>query len=162
MSDIRYRVMEPGEEAAVSALVLSAFDEYIAGDYTPEGVREFRRYASPEAIRERVSQDHRVLVAKTEHGIAGMVEIRAGNHIALLFVDRVYHHQGVARALLRHALAQITQAAPGLERVTVNSARYGVPAYERLGFRQTGPERTVNGIRFIPMARRLDDVDAER
>lgn len=156
MSDIQYRAMAPGEEAAVSALVLSAFDEYIADDYTPEGVAEFRRYASPEAIRERVAHDHSVLVAKTEHGIAGMVEVREGNHIALLFVDKVYHHRGVARSLLSHALAQITKNDPDLQRVTVNSARYGVPAYERLGFRQTGPERTVNGILFIPMARRLD------
>ncbi|MCY3843732.1 MAG: GNAT family N-acetyltransferase, partial [Acidobacteria bacterium] len=48
-------------------------------------------------------------------------------------------------------------AAPDVERVTVNSSRYGVAAYERLGFRQTGPERSVNGIVFIPMAMRLAD-----
>jgi hypothetical protein len=40
--------------------------------------------------------------------------------------------------------------------VTINSSRYGVPAYERLGFRQTGPERAVNGIVFIPLAMRLE------
>jgi len=63
---------------------------------------------------------------------------------------------GRARVAGSRALAVARPAKPGLDRVTVNSSRFGVPAYERLGFRQTGPERTVNGIVFIPMAHRLE------
>ena len=43
--------------------------------------------------------------------------------------------------------------------LTVLSSRYGVPAYEKLGFRQTGPERAVNEIACIPMAMRLATED---
>ena len=57
--------------------------------------------------------------------------------------------------MLDHGLAAARVRDPDVERVTVNSTRYGVPAYEKLGFRQTGPEREVNGIAFIPMAMQL-------
>ena len=155
MAEIHYRGMQPSEEPAVSTLILAAFDEYIAHEYTPDGVAEFRRYAAAEALRERVEKGNLVWVAATGAGTVGMIEIRERNHVALLFVDKVYQRQGIARALLDHGLAAARAEEPDLERVTVNSTRYGVPAYERLGFRQTGPERTVNNITFIPMAMKL-------
>ena len=43
--------------------------------------------------------------------------------------------------VLARAMAVARPAKPGLDRVTVNSSRFAVPAYERLGVRQTGPER---------------------
>ncbi len=43
-------------------------------------------------------------------------------------------------------------AAPGVRELTVNASPNAVLAYERLGFTPAGPEQTVNGIRFIPMA----------
>mgnify|MGYP001110157222 FL=1 len=86
-----------------------------------------------------------------------MIDIRDGNHVALLFVDKSYHRHGVAKDLLRAALKESRGTAADLERVTVNSSRYGVPAFEKLGFRQTGPERDVNGIAFNPMAMRFEN-----
>ena len=103
-------------------------------------------------ISARVGSDHLVVVAHTVDGLAGMIEIRQNNHVSLLFVGKRFQRQGIARKLLHNALAEARQQAPDLERVTVNSSRYGVPAYEKLGFQQTGPERIVKGIAFIPMA----------
>ena len=155
---VRYRAMRPGEAAAVSALILASFDEFIGSDYeAEEGIAEFRSFAAPEALESRAAGDHLVRVATVDGTLAGMIEIREHNHVALLFVDKAYQHQGIARGLLRAALADARAADPDVERVTVNSSRYGVAAYERLGFRQTGPERTVNSIVFIPMAMRLGD-----
>ena len=148
--------MTPSEAGAVSVLILSSFDEFIGPEYTPQGVEEFRRYVGAGAISERVGRDHFVMVADTGRDLAGMIEIRENNHVALLFVGTTFHRRGIARALLNHALVEARAARPDLERVTVNSSRHGVPAYERLGFRQTSPERTVNGIVFIPMAMRSD------
>ena len=149
---ISYRPMTAAETGPVSALIMESFDTYIGSEYSPEGVEEFQRYVQPEAIGERVGDDHAVLVAATADGLAGMIEMRQNNHVALLFVGTRFQRRGVARALLEHALAGAREAQPDVERFTVNSSRYGVPAYERLGFRQTGPERVVNGIVFIPMA----------
>ena len=155
---VRYRAMRPGEAAAVSALILASFDEFIGPDYEgEEGIAEFRRFASPEALEGRAAGDHLVRVATVDGTLAGMIEIRDRNHVALLFVDKAHQRRGIARGLLDTALADARAADPDVERVTVNSSRYGVAAYEKLGFRQTGPERAVNGIVFIPMAMRLTD-----
>ena len=156
MSDITYRAMRAEESASVSTLVLAAFEKHIVPDYTPQGIEEFRKYADANAILERLGQGYFILVASTDDGLAGMIEMRQSNHVALLFVADAFHRQGVARALLDHGLAAAREQDPNVERVTVNSTRYGVPAYERLGFRQTGPERAVNGIVFIPMAMQLE------
>ena len=148
--------MTADEASAVAAMVIAAFDEFIAPDYTPEGIAEFHEFVAPGALLARVAQDHFVRVALADGAAVGMVEIRQNNHVALLFVDRAYQQHGVATHLLELALADARAANPDLARVTVNSSRFGVPAYEKLGFRQTGPERTVNGIVFIPMAKQLD------
>lgn len=154
--EVTVRLMETGEVDAVSALVLSSFEEFIAPEYTEQGVAEFRRYAAPEAIRQRVDTDHFVMVAEVDDRLAGMIEMREANHVALLFVATPFHRRGVARRLLDGALTHARTARPDLARVTVNSSSHGVPVYEKLGFRQTGPERAVNGIVFIPMAMQLD------
>jgi GNAT superfamily N-acetyltransferase len=149
--------MAPDEADDVSALVLLSFEEFIRPEYDEQGVTEFRRYAEPAAIRQRIARDHFVMVAEADGRLAGMIEIREGNHVGLLFVSKDFHRRGVGRALLRHALAHARAATPDLARVTVNSSTLGVAAYEKLGFRQTGPERTVNGIAFIPMAMKLEE-----
>ena len=152
---ITYRVIEPGEEKKVSELVLESFGEFIRHEYSQEGIDEFRRYAQPEALEQRSRVDHCVLVATLKDRIAGVIEIRQHDHISLLFVERRLQRKGIAKDLLQKALEVMRTAKPDLERVTVNSSRYGVPVYEKLGFHQTGPERTVNGIAFIPMVLRL-------
>ncbi|MDP6582666.1 MAG: GNAT family N-acetyltransferase, partial [Vicinamibacterales bacterium] len=100
--------------------------------------------------------NHFVLVAMAADRPAGVIELRDNDHVSLLFVDGRFQRHGIARELLTRALSVARPAKPGLDRVTVNSSRFGVPIYERLGFRQTGPERSVNGIVFIPMAHQLE------
>ena len=153
---IAYRPMEPADAEAVSRLIAASFTEFIGPEYTEEGRTEFLRYVEPAALVERTRSNHLVLVAMAGGRPAGMIELRDNDHVSLLFVDRRYQRHGIARGLLGRALAAARPAKPGLDRVTVNSSRYGVPAYERLGFRKTGPERAVNGIVFIPMAHQLD------
>ena len=152
---ITYRVIEPGEEKKVSELVLESFGEFIRHEYSQEGIDEFRRYAQPEALEQRSRADHCVLVATLKDRIAGVIEIRQHDHISLLFVERRLQRKGIAKDLLQKALEVMRTAKPDLERVTVSSSCYAVPVYEKLGFHQTGPERTVNGIVFIPMVLRL-------
>ena len=152
---ITYRVIEPGEEKKVSELVLESFGEFIRHEYSQQGIDEFRRYAQPEALEQRSRADHSVLVATLKDRIAGVIEIRQHDHISLLFVNKRFQRKGIAKDLLHKALEAMRTAKPDLERVTVNSSRYAVPVYEKLGFHQTGPERTVNGIAFIPMVLRL-------
>ncbi len=155
-SQIVYRPMEPADAEAVSRLIAASFTEFIGPEYTEEGRAEFLRYVAPAALVERTRSNHFLLVAMADGRPAGVIELRDNDHVSLLFVDAGHQRHGIARELLARALAVARPAKPGLDRVTVNSSRYGVPAYERLGFRQTGPERAVNGIVFIPMAHQLE------
>ncbi len=156
MSAIVYRPMTPADTDAASQLILDSFGEFIAGDYSDEGRAEFTRHVQPEALVDRARSNHVVLMAMAGERPAGVIELRDNDHVALLFVDSGFQRQGIARELLARALSVARPAKPGLDRVTVNSSRFGVPVYEKLGFRQTGPERSVNGIVFIPMAHQLD------
>ena len=154
---ITYRMMQPADAEQVSELVRAGFSEFIAPDMDEEGVAAFRRYADPAAFRERsASGSYFVLVAEAGGRIAGITEFRDCNHVALLFVGKDFHKRGIARGLFDRALRQARATRPDVERVTMNSSRYGVKAYEKLGFRQTGPERSVNGIVFVPMAMGLE------
>ena len=154
-SQITYRLMEREDAESVSRLILDAFTEFIANEYSDEGRAEFTRYVQPAALVERSQANHFVLLAVEQGQVAAVTEIRDNDHVALMFVDVRFQRRGIARKLLQQAIGLARPAKPDLDRVTVNSSRFGVPIYEKLGFRQTGPERNVNGIVFIPMAHRL-------
>ena len=150
------RAMTAGEEQAVCDLILRAFDAYVAPDYTAEGQATFLEYANPMALTERSRTNCVTHLAHLGPDLAGVIEIRNGEHLSQLFVDPGYHGRGIARALLDHILPILQKARPDLERLTVNSSPYAVPIYERLGFLTTAPETNVDGLRFTPMARPLE------
>ena len=156
MSDTTCRLMQTEDVGNVSVLVNSVFDIYIAPQYTPQGKSEFRKYTESEAFLERIDQGHFVIIAVREDVLIGMIEMRENNHVSLLFVAEAFQRQGVSRVLLEQATTHARCLGAELERITVNSSRYGVQVYEALGFRQTGPERTINGIAFIPLAKRIE------
>jgi GNAT superfamily N-acetyltransferase len=143
--------MKPGEEDGVSSLVRRVFHQHVAPLFSEEGVGEFLRYVTPRAIHHRSDSGHFVLLATVAGRIVGVIEFRDYNHVSLLFVDTAFHRQGSARELMRRALATCRSHRPNLREVDVNSSPNAVPAYERLGFRQQGPEQVTNSIHFVPM-----------
>ena len=154
--NITYRLMTPEGASDVSALVRAVFDEFIGPGYTQQGIDEFHKFVEPVALNERILANHFVMIAVEKKVPVGMIEIRQNNHVSLLFVDKNFQNHGIAKTLLSEALLEAKKLESGLSRVTVNTSRQGVQTYEKLGFRQTGPEREVNGIMFIPMAKRLE------
>lgn len=151
MQTINYRPLQPGEETAVCDLIASVFNAYVAPDYEEKGNQEFFKYANPEAMSERVKNNHFVLVAAVGDRIVGMIEMRDFDHLSLLFVDSDFHRRGISRELLRQAVDICRENRPDMAEVLVNSSPFAIPVYEKLGFRITGPEQTVNGIRFQSM-----------
>jgi GNAT superfamily N-acetyltransferase len=143
---------QPGEETAVSELVLQVFDEFVAPGYTETGRSTFRAYIEPTAIQARIAKgiDY-LLLAKDGAAIVGVIAIKNSEHISLLFVAKRYHRQGIARELYWRALIGLDIKAKGIHKISVHSSPYAVAIYERLGFRKTGDEREEDGIRFTPM-----------
>jgi GNAT superfamily N-acetyltransferase len=151
---VTIRFMGEGEEHEVCALVARIFDEYVAGDFSTEGIEEFYRYADPGAMAERSREGDTVLLAEDDGQILGMLELKGRNHIAMLFVGD--QGRGLGRALVERALQLCREKTDGLEQVSVHASLYAVPIYRKLGFEAEGPKRTENGITYVPMVIRFE------
>ena len=150
VSSIIYRQIQPHEAAAASALAREVFDQFVAPHYQPEGVAAFQSYASGEALSQRHVSGHVTLVAEHSGELVGILHLRERCHVSMLFVRSSRQRSGIGRGLLAAAGSLV-----GDEdcEFTVSSSPNAVSAYERLGFRVTGPEQCLNGIRFVPMRR---------
>jgi GNAT superfamily N-acetyltransferase len=127
-------------------LAREVFDQFVAPHYQTDGVAEFHRYASADALSQRHAAGHTTYVAEQAGELVGMLHLREPRHVAMLFVQSSLQRRGIARALL-------ATAGDANCEFTVNSSPNAVVAYERLGFRVTGPEQCVHGIRFTPLQR---------
>ena len=152
VNSIIYRQIFPFEVEAVSLLAGEAFDQFVAPHYSAEGVIEFHRYASAEALSERHQSGYLTLVAEQVGELAGMLHLRKPHHISMFFVRSSSQRSGIARGLLAAVSALIGEKDGEL---TVNASPNAVFAYQQLGFCVTGVEQCRRGIRFKPMQRLL-------
>lgn len=138
------------KQSGAMELVWRVFLEFEAPDYSEEGIQEFKRFIDLEEAAQRMDAGEMLLWGCFgEERLVGVIAGRLPGHVSLLFVDKKYHRQGIARALY-HIMVDYYRAG-GCCEITVNSSPYAVEAYRRLGFVETGPEQTVNGLRFTPM-----------
>jgi len=151
MTEIRrIDLNKPRELEEAFAMVNRVFLEFVAPDYSPEGVAEFLRFFEPELAREALVADERQMwVAIVDGSVVGAIALRSMNHICLFFVDSAFHHQGIGHAL--YVAARDHLRAIGREFVSVYSSRYAVQVYERLGFIQVSDEVLVRGMYCTPM-----------
>ena len=143
------RRIRSGEEVEVCRLVERVFGQFVAPEFPPEGVEEFLRFADPTALARRCAEGQVVLVAEQAGHIVGMLELRGFAHIAMLFVRKPGH--GVGRALYEEAVRVCRASDAATGEIRAHASRYGVPIYRKLGFQAEGPERTENGITYVPM-----------
>jgi predicted GNAT family N-acyltransferase len=152
MKKIKYGNLKETEIKEVSVLIEKLFKEFIDPDYGQVGKDTFLEYVSVGQIRERFQKENHIfLTAKDKDKIVGIIELRDFNHISLLFVDQVYHRQGIASMLLKKAVKLCLKVKPKLEEVEVNSSPYAEHIYEKLGFVKTEDKQEQDGIIYIPM-----------
>ena len=135
------------------ALALEVFMEFEAPDYKPEGVETFRSLVQSEAfIAKRKTGVSPVYAAFDKDKMIGIMGMRPNRtHINLAFVRKEYHRQGVATAMFRYLLEDISKDSPAPCAVTVNSSPYGRPFYLHIGFQPQSEEQESDGVRFTPM-----------
>jgi GNAT superfamily N-acetyltransferase len=155
---MHYRPMHPYEAGAVCHLVAKVFCEFVAPYYEPEGVVEFLQYLTPDELWKRVHHEYFLLVAEDKDRLVGVIEMYGNNHISLLFVDKAYQGQGIARNLVELALDECRRRNPSLAEVSVHATPNAVPVYAHLGFRSIAPEQCRKGMRFVPMLLDLDEL----
>lgn len=138
-------------------LVKKVFMEFEAPDYNKEGIKSFFKFANYENISKKQDEDLKIYVAKNSKKIIGMIAFSRYTHITLLFVDRNYQRKGIATKLIKKAKEICKRNNKELEYITVNSSPYAKEFYHKLGFKDTGTESEVDGIKFIPMKMQIQN-----
>lgn len=160
MSDIRY--MKDGTEYNIALctkeqwdnameLAYRVFLKYEAKQYGKEGTDNFAKFlTSPSLEKMFKAGKYIVYIATIDKKVIGVISVRTGNHISLLFVDEKYHRQGVGGQLIK-AIQNYLLENTDFQKVTVNASPYGIPFYENTGFKATGEETVTDGIIYTPM-----------
>jgi predicted GNAT family N-acyltransferase len=82
--------------------------------------------------------------------------------IGIIFRKYCSELKKIGRELLSRAVQKCISTNPELTELTVNSSPNAVSAYRALGFVQSGEEKTVNGIRFVPMSLKIDTLNRQK
>jgi GNAT superfamily N-acetyltransferase len=125
----------------VSQISLRAFMEGVADTVKPEGVEAFKALATPEAYKSRMESGNVILAAKEGAQIVGVIELKEGKHLAMLFVDPCAQRRGVGQALLSAILPFVK-----VDPLSVRASLPSVPFYERCGFVKDGDIAEVSGL----------------
>lgn len=140
------REMKERDVEAVSAICIDSFSQSVAGTLPEEGVLTFLKIATASAFIERMKGDNLMFVAETGENIDGVIELKEGRHIAMLFVNPDCQRNGIGRMLLSSALDYVRVGT-----LTVKASLPSVPAYEKYGFVRKGGPGESEGLIYQPM-----------
>lgn len=147
--EIRFAYNEEWQEAMTIAW--KTFLKFEACDYSERGIQSFQEFITDETLRKMfIKGEYRLLVALKDKKIVGIISVRDGSHISLLFVDEMFHKKGIGR-LLVHTLGKYLKQEEGKTKMTVNAAPYAIGFYHKLGFVDIQTEQETDGIRYTPM-----------
>lgn len=133
-------------------LVWEVFEKYEAPDYEEMGCKTFRHFIEYGNMVEKVNQGKMIFWGcYLNNYLIGVIALREGQHISLLFVREQFHRLGVAKKLVKMAVAHVASTNPSIRAVTVNSSPYAVEFYKKIGFLPLGPEQHKDGIRYTSM-----------
>ena len=144
--------MGKGDIKGALDLVWTVFEEFEAPDYSSVGIEEFKSFINYSFIMGKLEKGEMNFWGSRdcEGNLTGVIATRDESHICLLFVKKEYHRQGIARNLF-DIVKEECKKRDGTEKITVNSSPYAIEVYHRMGFVDTGNERTIKGISFTPM-----------
>ena len=152
------RPAQIAEAGSIVALALRAFDEFIAPDYSEQGIAHFHANVTADRLVASMNEGNIVLVATVDGVLAGVVTLRDETHISWLYVDKAYHGQGIGRKLVADAAEQVMVRTPDATMITLNASPYAVPIYLRMGFEAVRPETTKDGMRMTPMRASIESL----
>lgn len=140
------RPMQASDADTVSTICMTSFTQSVADTLPVEGVETFANIAANSAFLARMQGDNRMLVAELDGSIAGVIELKEGRHVAMLFVCPKCQQQGIGRALLHAALDEARVAT-----ITVSASLSSVAAYTKYGFVSSGAIAESAGLIYQPM-----------
>jgi predicted GNAT family N-acyltransferase len=154
-NQLKYRLMIPGEEETVINIVSEVFNEFVAPQYSEDGITEFYKYANTEALAERSKANHFTVITAHNNKPVAIIEVRNNNHVSFFFNKAKFQRKGIGKHLLKYAIGICLKNNPEIQKITVNSSPNATKAYEKMGFKADGEEQCINGIKFVPMSLNL-------
>jgi GNAT superfamily N-acetyltransferase len=151
MNTIRIERYQSGQEIMIHQLIKKVYDEFVSLDYSDEGNRFFYEWIKPSKIAERQCNQINLWVAFIDSKLIGMIEIRDNKYISLLFIDKEYQGQGIAKKLFDKSLKEIIRRDPKLDKFYVHASPYSIPIYKKMGFIETDNMQEENGMKYLPM-----------
>lgn len=152
LDKFEFRKLYKNEFYEASKLIWNVFSEFEAPEYSNEGIMTFKEFINPDKLYENSKNGFMSFGACFDkEELIGIIASRESYHISLLFVNKEYHHKGIAKKLFNKLKMDIVANNLSIKFITVNSSPFAVKIYERLGFIATDKELIQDGIRFIPM-----------
>ena len=139
---------------SISMICRRSFETSVASSLPCEGVLTFTKIAKASAFLERMQQDNTILVAVDNHQIFGVIELKAGHHIAMFFVDPDFQNKGVGRALFSAILPHVCT-----DILTVSASLSSIDIYKKYGFEYAGEVGESAGLVYQPMELKLSSAE---
>ena len=147
MIEIKQLVNNEKNEALLFAkrIFIESEDE----SYSKEGIETFCNFVD----NKKITKSFKVYGAFEDNVLKGLIATdRRKKHISLFFVDKDSQGKGIGKELMSIIINKNENSY-----ITVNSSRYGVPIYEKLGFVKIEEEKEQDGLKFTPMKLILKD-----
>ena len=141
MMEIRQLLNKEKDEALLFAkkVYIESRDE----SYSEQGIETFCNFVD----NKKITKSFKVYGAFENNILKGIIATdRRKRHINLYFVDKVSQGKGIGKELMKAVINNNENSY-----ITVNSSRYGVPIYEKLGFVKMEEEKEQDGLKFTPM-----------
>lgn len=145
------RKIERDDLEFVSAICLRAFSEAVAPGLSEQGVETFTNVAAADSFASRMHGDNLMLVFTDAAAIQGVIELKEGRHVAMLFIEPACQRRGIGRQLPSTALEYARS-----DVITVRASLSSVTAYERFGFICSGAVGEFAGLVYQPMEKHLN------
>ena len=111
--------------------------------YSKQGIETFCKFID----NKKITKSFKVYGAFEDNILKGVIVTdRRKRHINLFFVDKSSQDKGIGKELMRVVVNNNENSY-----ITVNSSRYGVPIYEKIGFVKIEDEKEQDGLKFTPM-----------
>ena len=147
MIEIKQLVNNEKNEALLFAkrIFIESEDE----SYSKEGIETFCNFVD----NKKITKSFKVYGAFEDNILKGLIATdRRKRHISLFFVDKDSQGKGIGKELMKVVINNNENSY-----ITVNSSRYGVPIYEKIGFVKIEDEKEQDGLKFTPMKLILKD-----
>ena len=117
--------------------------------YSEQGIETFCSFVD----NKEITKSFKIYGAFENNILKGIIATdRRKRHINLFFVDRGSQGKGIGKELMNVIVNDNENSY-----ITVNSSRYGVIIYEKLGFVKMEEEKEQDGLKFTPMKLILKD-----